>query len=63
MRKAKCPTCQKIIEIEAKIKVQELIVCSNCGVVLEIIRQFPVKLDWIEDPITSISHRMNKKMY
>jgi hypothetical protein len=63
MRKAKCPTCQKILQLEGKLKVQELTVCGNCGVVLEIVRRFPVKLDWIEDPISSPPRRMNKKMY
>ena len=63
MRKAKCPTCHKIIELEDKIKVQELTVCGNCGVVLEVVRRFPVKLDCIEDPITSPLRRNDKKIY
>lgn len=62
MRKAKCPTCQRIIELEGKINIQELTVCTHCGVVLEIVRRFPVKLDWIEDPVTS-PLRKNKKIY
>ena len=63
MRKAKCPTCQKIIQLEGKLKVQELTVCGSCGIVLEVVRRFPVMLDWIEDPISSPSRRMTKKMY
>ena len=40
-----CPECEAEIDLEADAEVGEIIVCSDCGVDLEIISLDPAKVD------------------
>jgi hypothetical protein len=53
MRKAKCPSCKKVINLQPDTKVQELVTCPHCNSILEFVRDFPPTLDWAEDPPVS----------
>jgi hypothetical protein len=57
MRNGKCPSCKKVIQLQEKIKVQELVSCPHCNSILELVRLFPPTLDWAEDPVVNHSHR------
>jgi hypothetical protein len=50
MRKTQCLNCFKVIELEEDIKIQEIVQCPHCKVLLEVVRKFPLTLDWGEDP-------------
>jgi DNA-directed RNA polymerase subunit RPC12/RpoP len=63
MRKAKCPACKKVVQLMEDIKVQDLILCPYCNVLLEVVSQFPPTLDWIEKPEECSSHRIIKRTY
>jgi hypothetical protein len=63
MQKAKCPNCRYIIHFNEKIRVQDLKKCGNCGLVFEVVSLFPVKLDWIEDPVVFFPRISSKKLY
>lgn len=58
MKKAICPSCKKIIELQEETKVQELITCPYCKSLLELVKKFPPTLDWAEDPATDSSRRI-----
>jgi len=62
MRKSRCPSCQKVIDLQGKVNVREHITCPNCRENLEIVRKFPLTLDWAEDPAVSPSRRSNKNL-
>lgn len=63
MRKAKCPSCKKVIQFQETVKVQELITCPHCKSILELVRLFPPTLDWAEDPVANPTHRTFNKMF
>ena len=63
MKRAKCPACKEIIEFGEKIKVQGLVSCPNCKLLLELVQDFPLKLDWAEDPQVHTQHWMYIKFY
>ena len=62
MKKAKCPSCKTMIEIQEDTKVQDLITCPHCESILELINNFPLTLDWAEDPAVA-SRRFFTRMY
>ena len=62
MKKAKCPSCHKVVELQDETKVQELVTCTHCKTVLELVKKFPPTLDWVED-LTISSSRFIKKYY
>lgn len=43
--KTKCPECNGEIELEADVEVNEILVCGDCGVDLEVISLSPPVLD------------------
>lgn len=63
MKKAKCPACKSIVEFDVKIKVQDLLTCPKCKSLLELVRDFPPKLDWAEDPEVYASYWMYTKFH
>ncbi len=63
MNKAKCPSCKKIIPVQERTNVQELILCPHCTSLLELVNKFPPTLDWAEDPIVCSSRRILNKQY
>ncbi len=47
MATAFCPDCDHWIDVGARPKVGQQVVCSNCGAELEIISLEPLELDWV----------------
>jgi hypothetical protein len=62
MNKAKCPSCKKIIEIQVKSKVRDLITCPHCKSYLELVNKYPLTLDWADDPVVCSTHRVFSKL-
>ena len=48
--RTKCPSCQRIIELERRHRRKELITCRHCQTVLEVIREYPQVVDFPLDP-------------
>ncbi|MBU1097949.1 MAG: lysine biosynthesis protein LysW [Ignavibacteriae bacterium HGW-Ignavibacteriae-2] len=44
MKKADCPVCDALLELDDKVVSGELIECQDCGAELEVIKTNPVKL-------------------
>ena len=61
MKKARCPSCKNIIELQEETKVQELITCLNCKSILELVKKFPPTLDWPEDSPVYSSRNISSK--
>jgi lysine biosynthesis protein LysW len=57
MKKTRCPACKKTIELEEDIDLFDLIKCSACKTLLEVVRKDPPELDWADDHISSSSAR------
>ena len=60
--RAKCPACKKIINLDQRYKVRELITCPFCQSLLEVVSEHPQKLDWAEDPQITSSLRSYRKL-
>lgn len=45
MNTVSCPECEAAITLEASTEVGEIIVCSDCGVDLEVTALDPVKVE------------------
>ena len=61
MKNAKCPSCKKIIQFQDKVKIQELVECPLCNSILELVKKFPLTLDWADDPAVQQSQRAYSK--
>jgi hypothetical protein len=61
--KAKCPSCNKVVELQDETKVQELVTCPFCKTILELVKKFPPTLDWVEDVTIGSSQKLIKKFY
>ena len=61
--KAKCPTCQKIIDFRKRQKIRELVTCPHCKNLLEVVQEFPQRLDWAEDPQVFSFRSRHQKYY
>ena len=61
MRKTKCPKCFAVIELEDSAKIQDLVKCPRCKALLEVVRKFPLTLDWGEDPSEKASRGLFRR--
>ena len=43
--KALCPECEAEITLEANVELNEIIVCPDCGVDLEVVATNPARLE------------------
>ena len=49
MAVATCPGCDEDVQIGARAKLGQTIICSRCGARLEVIAVSPLELDWAFD--------------
>lgn len=42
---ATCPECEGTVELDASIEVNEIVICPDCGVDLEVISLSPLTLE------------------
>lgn len=49
MVKAECPACGSKIEVGAKPRLGQKVLCSDCDAELEVVWLDPVELDWPYD--------------
>ena len=40
----KCPTCKTLLQLEPPLEINQTVICSNCGMELEIIWLYPLEL-------------------
>jgi lysine biosynthesis protein LysW len=40
----RCPTCHSILDLERPIEINQQVLCSNCGLELEVIWLYPLEL-------------------
>jgi lysine biosynthesis protein LysW len=46
----KCPVCNSTLSIKQPIEINQQVVCSNCGLALEVIWLYPLELARLNSP-------------
>ena len=41
---SRCPTCQTPLQMEKPIEINQQVMCSNCGLELEVVWLYPLEL-------------------
>ncbi len=61
MRKTQCPNCFTVIEMDDAVKVKDTVKCPHCKSLLEVVKKFPLTLDWSEAPSLKGSRGLFKR--
>lgn len=48
----KCPVCNSSLQMPLPVEINQLVVCSNCGVELEVVWLYPLELAKVSTPQT-----------
>jgi lysine biosynthesis protein LysW len=51
---SKCPTCKSPLQLETPLEINQQVICSNCGLELDVVWLYPLELakviDYKPDP-------------